>query len=201
MSSLVPNSSTFLLCVCIDVKNISFVINFDFPKNIEDYVHRIGRTARAGATGTAISFFTSEDAKLARDLVKVIQDAGQEAPPQLQSFVYDSRSYGGGDSRYRGYGGGYRANGGSGGGFSSNAQFRSNYGYGASSYGGYGSAQSATYPMGNHYASASMPSAVGPYAQSAAAAYTTPYGPTASAGVGSAVPITSQAYMGTGQSW
>ena len=42
----------------IDVSDIQYVINFEFPKNIEDYVHRIGRTARAGLTGTAYSFYT-----------------------------------------------------------------------------------------------------------------------------------------------
>ena len=43
-----------------DVKDITHVINYDYPNNSEDYVHRIGRTARAGAKGTAITFFTSE---------------------------------------------------------------------------------------------------------------------------------------------
>jgi ATP-dependent RNA helicase DDX5/DBP2 len=41
-----------------DVKNIECVVNFDFPGNLEDYVHRIGRTGRAGAKGTAYSFLT-----------------------------------------------------------------------------------------------------------------------------------------------
>ncbi len=45
----------------IDVDEISHVINYDFPDQPEDYVHRIGRTARAGATGSALSFFTAED--------------------------------------------------------------------------------------------------------------------------------------------
>jgi len=42
----------------LDVKNIKAVINFDMPKSIEDYVHRIGRTARAGTAGKSISFFS-----------------------------------------------------------------------------------------------------------------------------------------------
>ena len=41
-----------------DVKDIKLVINYDLPKTAEDYVHRIGRTARAGARGAAVSFFT-----------------------------------------------------------------------------------------------------------------------------------------------
>jgi ATP-dependent RNA helicase RhlE len=45
----------------IDVDGISHVVNYDFPKQPEDYVHRIGRTGRAHAVGDAISFVTSED--------------------------------------------------------------------------------------------------------------------------------------------
>lgn len=43
-----------------DVRNITHVINYDYPNNSEDYVHRIGRTGRAGAKGTAITLFTTE---------------------------------------------------------------------------------------------------------------------------------------------
>lgn len=43
-----------------DVRNITHVLNYDYPNNSEDYIHRIGRTGRAGAKGTAITFFTSD---------------------------------------------------------------------------------------------------------------------------------------------
>ena len=43
-----------------DVKNITHVFNYDYPNNSEDYVHRIGRTARAGTKGTAITLFTTD---------------------------------------------------------------------------------------------------------------------------------------------
>lgn len=43
-----------------DVKNITHVFNYDYPNNSEDYVHRIGRTGRAGSNGTAITLFTTE---------------------------------------------------------------------------------------------------------------------------------------------
>lgn len=56
----------------IDVDGISHVINFDFPMQPEDYVHRIGRTGRAHAIGDAISFVTSEDHKDLRDLERFI---------------------------------------------------------------------------------------------------------------------------------
>lgn len=67
----------------LDVKDISHVVNFDFPKQVEDYVHRIGRTARAGATGVAISFFTQKDARIAKELVRVMGETRQEIPPAL----------------------------------------------------------------------------------------------------------------------
>ncbi|KAG6028197.1 ATP-dependent RNA helicase dbp2, partial [Claviceps citrina] len=44
----------------IDVRNITHVLNYDYPNNSEDYIHRIGRTGRAGAKGTAITFFTTD---------------------------------------------------------------------------------------------------------------------------------------------
>lgn len=43
-----------------DVKNITHVLNYDYPNNSEDYVHRIGRTGRAGSKGTAITLFTTD---------------------------------------------------------------------------------------------------------------------------------------------
>ncbi|HUP65110.1 MAG TPA: DEAD/DEAH box helicase [Thermoanaerobaculia bacterium] len=55
----------------IDIEEISHVINFDFPMHPEDYVHRIGRTGRAAATGDAISFVTAEDEPSVRDLEKL----------------------------------------------------------------------------------------------------------------------------------
>ena len=57
----------------LDVPNVAAVINFDFPNGVEDYVHRIGRTGRAGATGDAFTFFTSGDGKYARELIKLLQ--------------------------------------------------------------------------------------------------------------------------------
>lgn len=63
------------------------VINFDFPTGIEDYVHRIGRTGRAGATGVAYTFFTDQDWKHAVDLVKVLEGANQRVPPEIREMA------------------------------------------------------------------------------------------------------------------
>ena len=67
----------------LDVSDISTVINYDFPKNLEDYVHRIGRTARGSHSGTAISFFTPPDYGKAKDLVAVLEKCKQIIDPQL----------------------------------------------------------------------------------------------------------------------
>ena len=56
----------------LDVKDIAMVINYDMPCQIEDYVHRVGRTARAGSTGIAYSFFTKKNFMLAPDLIEVM---------------------------------------------------------------------------------------------------------------------------------
>jgi ATP-dependent RNA helicase RhlE len=59
----------------IDVDGISHVINYDLPNIPESYVHRIGRTARAGAEGVAISFCDAEEAAFLRDIEKLIRMA------------------------------------------------------------------------------------------------------------------------------
>jgi len=71
----------------LDVKDIKFVINYDFPNNIEDYVHRIGRTGRAGATGSAYTFFTSDKFKHASDLIGVLKEARQPVPEELEKLA------------------------------------------------------------------------------------------------------------------
>jgi ATP-dependent RNA helicase RhlE len=56
----------------IDVEGISHVINYDVPTHAEDYVHRIGRTGRAEATGDAITFVSTEEQKYLREVGKFI---------------------------------------------------------------------------------------------------------------------------------
>lgn len=123
------------LCNPKDVRNITHVLNYDYPNNSEDYIHRIGRTGRAGQNGTAITLFTTDskfqhyhfeslvgerekanhivkiDQKQARDLVNVLQEAKQQIDPRLAEMT----RYGGGGGG-RGYGG-YRGRGGGRGGY------------------------------------------------------------------------------------
>jgi len=77
----------------LDVKDLTLVINFDFPKSLDDYIHRIGRTGRAGKFGTAISFFDGkEDGKNAKRLVSLLAKNNQDIPEELRSLA--SRSFG-----------------------------------------------------------------------------------------------------------
>jgi ATP-dependent RNA helicase DDX5/DBP2 len=69
-----------------DVKDVKYVINYDFPGSLEDYVHRIGRTGRAGAKGTAYSFFTAANARFAKELINILDEAGQKVSPELAAM-------------------------------------------------------------------------------------------------------------------
>merc|ERR1712083_354022 len=84
----------------LDVKDIKYVINYDFPKQIEDYVHRVGRTGRAGATGSSYTFFESKNVRMAKELIAVLREASQPVPDELDRLGGSSGGGGGGDRRY-----------------------------------------------------------------------------------------------------
>ncbi|KLO05001.1 DEAD-domain-containing protein [Schizopora paradoxa] len=96
----------------LDVKDVGYVINYDFPNNCEDYIHRIGRTGRAGMKGTSYTFFTTDNARSARELLTILKEAKANVPPELEEMA---RFGGGGGGRSR-YGGGGRGGGRGGGG-------------------------------------------------------------------------------------
>ena len=108
----------------LDIKGIERVINYDYPPGdggSEDYIHRIGRTGRAGATGVADTLFTYTDSKHARELVRILTDAGQAISPELADLAQKGfgggRSHHGGRNKGRGGGGkGWGKGGGKGGG-------------------------------------------------------------------------------------
>lgn len=70
----------------LDIPDVEVVINYSYPLTTEDYVHRIGRTGRAGKKGVAHTFFTQENKGLAGELVNVLREAGQVVPPALTKF-------------------------------------------------------------------------------------------------------------------
>lgn len=76
----------------LDISNVKFVVNFDLPTDIDEYVHRIGRTGRAGNSGQAISFFNEKNKNIARDLFDILRETQQEVPDFLMKIVDEMRS-------------------------------------------------------------------------------------------------------------
>jgi len=70
----------------LDIPNVEMVINYTFPLTIEDYVHRIGRTGRAGKTGMSVTFFQPTDKSHAGELQQVMKQADQSIPEELMNF-------------------------------------------------------------------------------------------------------------------
>ncbi|KAH9312867.1 hypothetical protein KI387_027902 [Taxus chinensis] len=144
----------------LDIPHVAHVVNFDLPNDIDDYVHRIGRTGRAGNSGLATAFFNDSNISIARPLAELMQESNQDVPTWLQKYASSTRSsYGGGGGRNRRSGGNrfggrdYRRDGGRGssdryggggryGGVQGNvvSSYGSPAGYGAYSNPGYASA-------------------------------------------------------------
>jgi ATP-dependent RNA helicase DDX3X len=127
----------------LDIPHVAHVVNFDLPSDIDDYVHRIGRTGRAGKSGVATAFFNEKDQSLARPLSDLMQESNQEVPGWLLNYA-TRVSYGGGVRNRRSGGGGsrfggrdFRREGGRGGG---GGGHHGGYGGGGGGYGGGSSA-------------------------------------------------------------
>lgn len=139
----------------LDVEDVNTVINYDYPNSSEDYIHRIGRTGRCAASGTAYTFFTPNNGKQARELIAVLSEANQSIPPPLQDLA-NSNPSGKGNQKKNQWGqnqqgqqrGGYQAGGNKFRSPSGSEDATGGYqkpggygGYQARSYGGYGGAQ------------------------------------------------------------
>lgn len=70
-----------------DVEDVKFVIIFDYPSSLEDYIHRIGRTGRSEQRGTAYAFFTPHNIKHANALINVLEEAEQIVNPKLMEMA------------------------------------------------------------------------------------------------------------------
>uniref|UniRef100_A0A667Y5C0 Probable ATP-dependent RNA helicase DDX52 n=1 Tax=Myripristis murdjan TaxID=586833 RepID=A0A667Y5C0_9TELE len=77
---------TALLARGIDFKGVNLVLNYDFPTSAVEYIHRIGRTGRAGHQGKAVTFFTENDKPLLRSIANVIKQAGCPVPDYMVGF-------------------------------------------------------------------------------------------------------------------
>uniref|UniRef100_A0A182W338 RNA helicase n=1 Tax=Anopheles minimus TaxID=112268 RepID=A0A182W338_9DIPT len=85
----------------LDIEDITHVVNYDFPRNIEEYVHRVGRTGRAGRSGISLSFMTRSDWAVAAELIKIMEEANQEVPDEVRDMAkrFDARRDRGGGGR------------------------------------------------------------------------------------------------------
>ncbi len=113
----------------LDIPNVLHVINYDLPTNIDDYVHRIGRTGRAGNSGLTTALISERDSSILADLLDLLRESDQEVPEWFESLVYRTSKYsrpakkgGRGGSRFGGSD--FRRSGGGG------ARGRPNGGYG-----------------------------------------------------------------------
>jgi translation initiation factor 4A len=79
--------STDLLARGIDVQQVSLVINFDLPQNMENYLHRIGRSGRFGRKGVAINFVTNNDVRTMKDIEKYYHTQIEEMPMDIADMI------------------------------------------------------------------------------------------------------------------
>ncbi|KAL6056225.1 putative ATP-dependent RNA helicase ddx46 [Balamuthia mandrillaris] len=106
--------ATSLCARGLDVPSLNLVVNYDAPNHLEDYVHRVGRTGRAGRKGWAYTFITAEEDRYAPDLVKALKSSNAPVPPPLQEMAdnFEAKKTAGlAFSHGTGYGGtGYKFN-------------------------------------------------------------------------------------------
>lgn len=79
--------TTDLLARGIDVQQVSLVINYDLPRNLENYIHRIGRSGRFGRKGVAINFVTHEDIRALRELEQFYNTQIEEMPAHVADLI------------------------------------------------------------------------------------------------------------------
>jgi len=79
--------TTDLLARGIDVQQVSLVINYDLPRNLENYIHRIGRSGRFGRKGVAINFVTNEDIRALRELEQFYNTQIEEMPAHVADLI------------------------------------------------------------------------------------------------------------------
>ncbi|CAJ1455119.1 unnamed protein product, partial [Effrenium voratum] len=76
----------------IDVKNVILVVNFKVPDHLEDYIHRVGRTGRAGKPGFAYTFIQPDEGDKAQDMVDAMRQCNQEIPAKLKALAEEHQT-------------------------------------------------------------------------------------------------------------
>merc|ERR1711988_1257664 len=79
--------TTDVLARCIDVQQVSLVINYDLPKDRENYIHRIGRSGRFGRKGVAINFIVQDDVRVLRDIEQFYNTQIEEMPMNVADLI------------------------------------------------------------------------------------------------------------------
>ncbi|KAI7808616.1 DEAD-box helicase 3 X-linked a isoform X4 [Triplophysa rosa] len=93
----------------LDISNVKHVINFDLPSDIEEYVHRIGRTGRVGNLGLATSFYNDKNSNITKDLLDILVEAKQEVPSWLENLAYEHQHKSTSRGRPKRFSGGFGA--------------------------------------------------------------------------------------------
>ncbi|XP_016106744.1 DEAD-box helicase 3 X-linked a isoform X2 [Sinocyclocheilus grahami] len=93
----------------LDISNVKHVINFDLPSDIEEYVHRIGRTGRVGNLGLATSFYNDKNSNITKDLLDILVEAKQEVPSWLENLAYEHQHKSTNRGRPKRFSGGFGA--------------------------------------------------------------------------------------------
>ena len=98
--------ATTIAARSLDIPNVTHVVNFNLPSDIDDYVHHIGRTGHVGNTGSSTAFLNHGNRNIIRDLLEPLREANQEIPTWLETIVHENTfGNGGSGGGFRGWGG------------------------------------------------------------------------------------------------
>jgi len=75
----------------LDIQDVEYVVNYDFPNDIENYIHRIGRTGRVEKKGKSITYMTPDDARFGDKLIKIMKEAEQVVSPELEALAKEGK--------------------------------------------------------------------------------------------------------------
>jgi len=95
--------ATSLAARGLDIKSVTLVVNYSCPNHAEDYVHRVGRTGRAGNKGVAITFITPDECQYASEIMRALKQSGNNIPEELEELdrVYREKVNKGEMEKYR----------------------------------------------------------------------------------------------------
>ena len=90
----------------LDVPNVTLVVNYDCPRQVEDYIHRVGRTGRVGQEGRAVTFVSGTEGAVIGDIAREVEAAGNEVPEEVRGLRWSGMGSGNRGGKKRGSGNG-----------------------------------------------------------------------------------------------